>query len=94
MNIYSYIQHGGSRYARCCSCLSPRLWSLRSRRGGRISVSEAGGGASGSYYRANGQLSRFEAAGQDHGASVEAAISLLEKDPRVAFANQPGILPL
>lgn len=48
----------------------------------------------GSYYRAIGQLSRFEAAGQDHGTSVEAAISLLEKDPRVAFANQPGILPL
>ena len=48
----------------------------------------------GSYYRANGQLSRFEAAGQDHGTSVEAAISLLENDPRVAFANQPGILPL
>lgn len=43
----------------------------------------------GSYYRAIGQLSRVD---QDHGASADEAISLLENDPRVAFVDQPRYL--
>lgn len=46
----------------------------------------------GGYYRAIGQLSRLDAAGQENGTSAEDAISLLENDHCVAFVDQPRYL--
>lgn len=43
----------------------------------------------GGYYRAIGQLSQVEAAGQDHAASADEVVSLLENDPRVALVDRP-----